>query len=568
MSVRSAALATAFVSAALAPTAALAWTKSFVVEYFEPAMFYGGPANGGGATPGTDCPAGVNDMDWSKAIVTPYRSSAEVAAINNAEYGRDRFLAHLSFRGRNRENIYENPTSIDDPGLLQASGQIAEGFDLDDNPLTGFVGPDGGRGVDNAFYRAGGCILYFRGPPRTAPGFKIQNDYMQDGAFAMVVSFSGDQDPMNDDEVTVRIHTSPDKMVKDAMGRVAWDYTFRADPDPKYTTTFKAKVRDGVVTNKTPIVFRSHDLERRGVKRPIILYRAKTRFTFLPDGGAYGLVGGYRDIWDHFRLILGNGRATGGAIRENLGHFNASAWYYALRRSADGLPDPATGANRGVSTTYRYYLTPAIVLPAGRGGVLPASTGPVQASSPPADPEAARLQSAGFAPIAALAAEGRRLRRVTYRDPFGGRNAPNLTIEALPTGKTVFVVTAYDGEVREEGELPASAWVQLTALDRALAATPPRKARAELCHSKQMVIETAGNGQTRRREASVCGGQSDAAAVLYGYKMAELAVTHMPRCKGFIESGREPSWTLAECLRAPQELEDRDNDYERVLGRN
>ena len=51
---------------------------------------------------------------------------------------------------------------------------------------------------------------------------------------------------MNDDDATVEIGYSPDKIVKDARGGVAVDYSYRILQAAQYTR-LKAKIRNGVV---------------------------------------------------------------------------------------------------------------------------------------------------------------------------------------------------------------------------------------------------------------------------------------------------------------------------------
>jgi len=547
------ALAIGLAAALLAPVSAHAWVKTYVVEWFEQAVYYGGPKDGGGETPGADCPTGINGMDWKKAIITPYRTPAQAEAINDPELWRGFFLSHIGFRGAHRENIYENPTSVPDPGLIQVSGNISEGFDLDDNPNTGFDGPNGEKGIDNLFYKVHGCILYYRSPPRNAAGAKSVNAVMHDGRFSIVFVFSGDKDPMNDDQVSVGVYSSKDKSVKDANGNIALDYTYRIDPDPNFGSVFRGKITNGVFESVGPMTFTSYDVQLFSTT-PLILEKAKARFRFLEDGTVEGLVGGYRDFYSQFRLLAGNGGTTSGAIRENLGRFNMSGVYYALRREADGLPDPVTGVNRGMSGAYSYRLVPAIVLtPDYKMAVAALDLSRLATNNNlllNESTEDERLAVASFEPITKVVADRRNVRRVTYRDPFAQPHMPNIVLEKTATGEYTYKVTTLRGTVKHEGKITAEEWNSVVSLDRALRSRPRVvKAKAEICYSKTMVIEATADGKAVRREASVCGGPEDTAAVLYAYKVAEVAVNHIGACRGFIESGREASWSLGECLR-------------------
>ena len=62
---------------------------------------------------------------------------------------------------------------------------------------------------------------------------------------------------------------------------------------------------------------------------------------------------------DPTRMFIGGHSA--GAIHETVSHINLPVWWHALRRHADGMPDPETGEMRGISTVYRIWAQPAFV---------------------------------------------------------------------------------------------------------------------------------------------------------------------------------------------------------------
>jgi len=364
MSRSSSLMACAAGAALLVPAAAQAWTRSYLVEWIEPAFYYGGPENGVSTSIGTDCPKGINpEMDWDKQLLTGYRDKTKVAEIHNAEYPRRMFLAHLGFRGPRRDNVYENPTTIPDPGLIEVEGKIAEGFDLDGNPNTGFTSPSGQQGVDNAFYKVSGCINFYRGKPRDGFIFKYSNEAMQNGAVTMVMVMSGDKDPTNDDDVTIGLYTSQDQMVKDAGGLIANDYSFKIDPKSTSESIFKAKIKDGVLESvDRPLITLFYNFRFATPREPVELFQSMARFEFKPDGSAQGQIGGYREFIKHYREVSSRDDTENYGTAESLGRYNVPAWYYALRREADGLPDPLTNKNLGISTAYRLYLKPAFVI--------------------------------------------------------------------------------------------------------------------------------------------------------------------------------------------------------------
>jgi hypothetical protein len=354
------------------PAAAQAWTKSFVVEWFEPAFYYGGPLDGSPDDAGTDCPKGNNTYDVMKDLLRPYRSAQLVADLNGPEYPREGILEARGFRGPNAENMYENPTVQADPGFVEMTGVIAEGFNLDGDETTGYTSPSGEKGIDNAFYKTSGCIRSWRGLPRKSTKSSYQNDGMRDGLYTVVFVLSGKgADPMNDDNVTIGIYSSQDQIVKDGNAQVAVDYTYRVKGDPAFQTVLKARSRGGVIESIEPSTVRTQDMmQGPDDRRWLVLEKARVRISVQPNGDAQALIGGYRDWFEHFRNVMGNGGkrqglgngTVQGGTAEGIGRYSAVGWYHALRRNADGMKDPETGQYAGISSAYRYTLKPAFVV--------------------------------------------------------------------------------------------------------------------------------------------------------------------------------------------------------------
>jgi hypothetical protein len=361
------------VVATAAPVVAAPWSRGYVVEYYEPAHYYGSK-NPARDQPGSDCPRGVNpENDWPTLLTTPYRTREEAIALLDPERVDERTRGPNGYslyfnRGPNRENVFDNPTVLPDPGMIEVEGAIAYGFNLDGDENTGFVSPTGEKGVDNAFYKASGCILRFRGPPREIGTAKNSNDSMHDGAFSIVMVLSGERDPLNDDDATLGIYVSKDDMVKDANGAIAYDYSFRVDPKRTLQSIMPVRIRNGVIENKKAETVTMRDFYAPAFfPEELVLEQAQLRFEIKPDGSLYGHLGGYRDWREHFRGAAGNGRAAAGAIHEIVGWMNLPAWWYSLRRNADGMPDPETGEMRGISSVYAITAIPAFVIsPDGR----------------------------------------------------------------------------------------------------------------------------------------------------------------------------------------------------------
>jgi hypothetical protein len=382
MTLQKALLGSTLAAAALAiaapqPAAAAPWTRGFVVREYGFAFRYGGREGRAETEPAADCARGSSvhfndEAEMRKALSRqPWRSKQEIdyiVAPPGIEQARlptyVRFYVWgraASYRGfRKGIETYINPFAAHDPGQPQVVSSISDGFDLDNNQKTGgFINPDGERGVDNALYRAWGCDAPFRNPATGTLDLR-ENTQMQEGLYTVVIRISGNKDPMNDDEATVEIGYSPDKIVRDARANVASDYSYRIVKTEQYTK-LKARIVNGVV--ETEQVDQLH-APRIGwfpdQMGDADFHKGKLKLTIDADGrNASGFVGGYRNWLD---LLSENTFAQTGAEQGIRDHEDAVGLYYALKRNADGMPDPRTGRNTGISMAYRIKAVPAHVV--------------------------------------------------------------------------------------------------------------------------------------------------------------------------------------------------------------
>lgn len=346
-----------------AATPAFAWERGFAVDKYEPAFYYGG-APGGTEAPGSDCPKGtIPDNDVPKALKTAWRTDAEIADItrkvSDGGKGEGAVSPAMSQRGFKKGiETYLNPFAAPDPGMQQVTGKLAEGFNLDGNAKTGgFTSPTGERGVDNAFYRAWGCIMSFRGTAYHAYLSQRANDKMLDGLYTMVIRVSGTgKDPMNDPNAVVEIAYSPDHLVKDPMGNIVRDYSYRMVKSEQYTK-LKARIRNGVIETEQAELHMPAFSWGETNRGDSLFHKGKLRLTLNKDGGLDGLAGGYRDWRDIYAKDTFNSPSDG-ATRETYYHQNQIAMYYALKRNADAMPD-AHGQNTAISAAFRFTAVPA-----------------------------------------------------------------------------------------------------------------------------------------------------------------------------------------------------------------
>ncbi|MCX7280334.1 MAG: hypothetical protein NTX21_01970, partial [Alphaproteobacteria bacterium] len=252
--------------AGIMPASAAPWVRGYVVGQYEYAFRYGGRPDftrGAEIEPGVDCKHGAsvhfaNDTQTKIAVGRQkYRSLQEVEWIAKPP-GLDEVRAPVltrfwlwaravAYRGYKRNiETYVNPWAAEDPGQPQVTSRIGDGFNLDGKiKAADFVSPDGEKGIDNNLYRAWGCDAPWRGNGNATLDLRA-NDKMQDGLYTMVIRVSGNKDPVNDDNATLEIGYSPDKIVKDARGGIAVDYSYRMLQSAQYTR-LKARILNGVV---------------------------------------------------------------------------------------------------------------------------------------------------------------------------------------------------------------------------------------------------------------------------------------------------------------------------------
>jgi hypothetical protein len=363
-------------------TASAEWTKTYVIDWYEPAMYYG--AKSGVIDPGTDCPNGSNpELDWVKVLIKAGYTEAEAKWLRNPE-NPSRSPVHgqnqMAFRGRNRENVYIYPETYPDPGLVGVTGDLTEGFNLDDNAKTGYLSPTGDKGIDNNFYRALGCTKSYRGPPRLSAGALATNDSMRNGGWTVVVVVHGaGKDPLNDSKVDVGFYMSSDKLIKDGNGEIAHDYTFRIKP-AKLEGLVKATTTNGVITSKgaTPEMW----IRDPGAVRDLQLLRARVKLQMKPDGTLEGYIGGYRPWMPIYDALI----KARGPVAEALGWIELPSIYYALKRNADYSPSGPKGEKTHISYAMRVNAVPAYVI-APDASEMVASVTSYKAGANPADSE-------------------------------------------------------------------------------------------------------------------------------------------------------------------------------------
>ncbi len=335
-----------------------AQTKGFVVSWFAQAE-YADPQ-------GRDCPHGVND-----APEVFYRKELTQSGLPKAEV--DKFIAEFNdltkikttipvaeMRGRidgKPADVYAFPDSMPDPHIKLAEGPMGYGFNLDGKVKPGdFTDPETReKGVKNQLYRVFGCINEFKThtltdhQPLQLNHWNILYEQMP----ALLIEISGMDDPQNDADVTVTITRAMEAPSKDTAGNVETNLTFTSDPNPRWHNVVHGRVKDGMlVTDKFDLNMMTDPFW----VQEFHFKDARLRLKIADDGSIRAFLGGYHAWFPFYWEFASEGWAI-----EFTNNLDLPGFYYALKNTADADPDPKTGQNRMISSTWQIEAVPAFV---------------------------------------------------------------------------------------------------------------------------------------------------------------------------------------------------------------
>ncbi|HEY6640899.1 hypothetical protein [Povalibacter sp.] len=292
-----------------------------------------------------ECPNGVNDGPREQ-FKTLYPEEAGV---------RYKFLETQL----EREGQIWNPTTEPEPKLSfkEAQGTTAIGLNLDGKiGPHDFTSPDGEQGIDNQMYRVLGCVDNYRGPDGSYRHF-IQ-DYMRKFNYnRFLIELTNVDDLTNDDEVDVTLYRGKDPLMVDATGGFVSGSTQRVDFrwGKSFIYHLRGKIKDGVLTTE-PHDVTFPESQARGV--PYLSVRGwRVKLKLAPEG-AEGLMAGYTDI-ERYYNSLGQNWST---HHRSYGAEPMTSEYRAMRKNADGYPDPATGENTAISMAWEVKFVQSFIL--------------------------------------------------------------------------------------------------------------------------------------------------------------------------------------------------------------
>jgi hypothetical protein len=256
-----------------------------------------------------------------------------------------------------REGHIWLPTTEPEPFVFkQVVGKISYGLNLDGKVKdTDFTSPDGELGIDNQLYRATGCIPYYRHPDSGA-GDEYIHRYVYN---RLLIEISGVQSLVNDDNVTVRTYRGLDELLSDGTGS-GFIPGGTQHVDVRFgrfvESTWKGKIVNGVlITEPADLTLNAGEsFGTTGIQK---LRGMRFRLK-LTAQKAEGLMAGYVDIEEFMRQV-NEGNSTHIA---SYGQLSTPSLYRALRRLADGYPDPKTGEMTAISSALQVKFIQAFIV--------------------------------------------------------------------------------------------------------------------------------------------------------------------------------------------------------------
>jgi hypothetical protein len=243
---------------------------------------------------------------------------------------------------------FDYPDALEkDPNIETVIGPNAYGFDLGGPAANKFTDPETHEKVDDQLWRAVGCTTNFQFTPPTMPYMEGQawNSGYADTAPAWVIQINS-PDLNKDGPVTITLDRTFDHLVRDALGGIRSDVTYVIDPSPRSHNVLTGEIKNGVLHVNAGSVWLQGEAP---FYIQVDLTDAHMRMHSTSGGNLVGYWGGYTD-W-HKWAYMYTSRCGGG--------FDCVGIYRSVEKLADASPDPVTGKNQLISTTWRVEAVPA-----------------------------------------------------------------------------------------------------------------------------------------------------------------------------------------------------------------
>jgi hypothetical protein len=158
---------------------------------------------------------------------------------------------------------------------------------------------------------------------------------------------------LNDDDVTVTTYRGLDGLMKKADGNgmlAGGTQVVDVKWGARYVTKLKGKIVDGVLTTAPADV--TFPWATFGIPTDREMRDLRMQVKLISTGGT-GLIGGYVDLENWYRQTL----RSSSTHHQAYGQVSLPSVYRALRKAADGRPDPKTGENTALSSALDVTLT-------------------------------------------------------------------------------------------------------------------------------------------------------------------------------------------------------------------
>ena len=294
----------------------------------------------------SECPRGLNDGVREQFKLLFPGTGGEARVFEDTQL-------------RRQVESYHPTVAPDALPFLEGEGPVAPGLDLDGaQGAEDFTSPDGKAGIDNQMHRVLGCIANYRGPDGPIRFFEDEM-VLRENYNRIIVQLDGVDSLADDPAVDVVIFRGRDKVLVDAGGLKALPGgTQRIDTrwGSRYIRHTRGRIEKGVLTTEPVDLLYPWDAFYMPTDQ--FMWGARLRLTLTPES-AEGLVAGYTDVETWYMHMLRNWSAH----YQSYGKSSGPSIYKAMRRLADAVPDPATGANRAISSALAAKFTQVRVLP-------------------------------------------------------------------------------------------------------------------------------------------------------------------------------------------------------------
>jgi len=284
------------------------------------------------------------------SIGYPPAQARRIAAGEEMSEGIRQKLSNRAVVNGKHVSVYNYPDAVPDPNIETVTGKYAYGFDLGGaNPAAKFEDPETGGKVDNQLWRAIGCTAAFRAEPPELPFPEhVSWTAMLETSPGWSIMISGD-DLGKDGDVTVTLDRLTQHPERDANGDIMSAASYIIDPAARSHNELRGRIEGGVLTIEPADIYLQSEMP---FYPEIALTNAHMRMKLQPDGKLVGYWGGYFGVLS-FNYMM-TSRPGHGA--------DAIGIYHAVKKMADADPDPITGQNRKISSTWRVEAVPAYLL--------------------------------------------------------------------------------------------------------------------------------------------------------------------------------------------------------------